>query len=172
MLFNSILPQRFWNKVQASDSGCWLWTGSINNWGYGVCSFRGEQFKVHRLAHETFLGPIPAGLEVDHLCRVRHCVNPLDLEAVTKRENGLRGISPQAQNARKTHCPQGHSYSGGNLYPISTRPSDRRCRICEGARYARSRIALGKPLPSVLLGVPIEAVLPSVEVRADLVKAK
>ena len=101
---------RFWAKVQQTES-CWLWTAARDHRGYG--EFRVElpparPAKAHRFAYETLIGPIPDGLELDHLCRVRNCVNPEHLEPVTGRVNTLRGESPAAQNARKTHCVRGH----------------------------------------------------------------
>ena len=118
----------FWAKVNKTDS-CWLWTGSINNKGYGRLS----GVYAHRAAYELLVGPIPEGKELDHLCRVTHCVNPEHLEPVTHRENLLRGKSPAAIQAKITHCLQGHAYEGVNLY---VRLGKRHCRKCM-ARYQR-----------------------------------
>ena len=92
----------------------------------------------HRLAYELEIGPIPAGLEIDHLCRVRNCVNPAHLEPVTHAENIRRGTGPLAENARKTECVHGHPLEGANLY---VRPGDghRQCRACNTARSAAWR---------------------------------
>lgn len=116
----------FADKVDFTDS-CWLWTGAKNPNGYGV--FRGvdRTHIAHRWAYETFVEPCP-GLDVDHLCRVRNCVNPDHLEAVTRQENLLRGVGLAAQNAAKTHCPQGHLLSGDNL--CGGTPG-RKCKICK-----------------------------------------
>lgn len=134
--------QRWVSKVAISHdpAGCWLWQGSINPCGYG--QFRTNQFRshqsrgdtvirAHRYAYLRFIGPIPEGLHLDHLCRVRSCVNPAHLEAVTNKENGLRGVGAGALNARKTHCPKGHPYSGDNVI-LEPRPwgFSRRCRAC------------------------------------------
>lgn len=84
---------RFWAKVDIDPpSGCWLWTGAVDEaTGYGRFWTADGLGYAHRIAHELFVGPIPAGLDIDHLCRVRRCVNPAHLEPVTRRENLLRG---------------------------------------------------------------------------------
>lgn len=71
-------------------NGCWLWTASLNNFGYGNFSLHGKPTLAHRAAWEIYVAPIPAGLHIDHLCRVRHCVNPEHLEVVTRAENMRR----------------------------------------------------------------------------------
>src|ERR1044071_9710556 len=90
------LPDRFWSKVQPCPmSGCWLWCATIRANGYGVFGFRSQKKKqsraAHRVSFETLVGTVSKGLEIDHLCRVRSCVNPAHLEAVTKQENIRRG---------------------------------------------------------------------------------
>ncbi len=124
-------PDRFWSKVNKTES-CWLWTASINPEGYGKFWVAGKgRLRAHRVAYELVVGPIPEGLQIDHLCRVRHCVNPSHLEPVTHRENLLRGIGIPAVNAKKTHCLRGHPFSGDNLY-IEPK-GGRRCRECRRA---------------------------------------
>jgi hypothetical protein len=116
------------------NSGCWLWVGPINYAGYAVMEVNGRQVRGARFAFEMFKGKIPDGLTIDHLCRVRCCVNPDHLEAVPIRVNILRGENPPAKNGRKTHCNQGHPLSGENLYIA---PSGKRfCRICRRTRWA------------------------------------
>ena len=118
---------RFWPKVKKTET-CWLWMGFLNNWGYGLF-FDDVQIHSHRWAYIQAKGPIPTGLQIDHLCRVRHCVKPDHLEAVTLYVNILRGEGRSAQNARKTKCIRGHPLSGENLY---VRPDGKRqCRECK-----------------------------------------
>ena len=122
-------------------SGCWLWPGAKNSLGYGYIRVRGRQSRVHRVVYEDRIGPIPDGLELDHLCRVRHCCNPDHLEPVTGRENLHRSPSTLARlNADKTHCPAGHPYSGRNLRISAV--GKRECRACcneSAARYRERR---------------------------------
>jgi hypothetical protein len=131
--------ERFWEKVDASGS-CWLWTAAKMQAGYGVFGVTHARVVLaHRFAWEWLVGPIPQGLELDHLCRVPQCVNPDHLEPVTPRVNKLRGQSPSALHARKTHCPQGHPYAGRNLYVA---PSGQRgCRECNRANQRRRKAA-------------------------------
>lgn len=126
---------RFWAKVNKTET-CWLWTASKKPKGYGEFSVDGSLVYAHRFAYEAVVGPIPAGLTLDHLCRVRHCVNPTHLEAVTNRENNLRGESQSAAHARKTRCPQGHEYAGENLIVYR---GARQCRECRNRRKREQR---------------------------------
>lgn len=82
----------FDSRYRVSDSGCWIWQGSVSNTGYGRIGSR----YAHRVSYERSNGPIPDGLTIDHLCRTTLCVNPDHLEPVTHRENVLRGMSPGA----------------------------------------------------------------------------
>jgi hypothetical protein len=133
--------ERFWPRVDKRPDGCWIWTGSTDGHGYGQFRADGTMVKAYRWAYEDTHGPVPAGLELDHVCRVRRCVNPDHLEPVTHRENVLRGESITADQAKRTHCPKGHPYSGANL---KIRPNGkRRCVTChresERRRKARQR---------------------------------
>lgn len=129
---------RFTEKTKAGDDGCIVWTASGNGAGYGAMFIaKGKRVLAHRWSYEHFVGPIPDGLHIDHLCRNRMCVNPEHLEAVPQRANTLRGIAPTAINAAKTHCHKGHPLSGENLYITPGRGS-RQCRECHRT-YERDR---------------------------------
>ena len=139
--------ERLWEKVIPEPmSGCWLWLGYRNEDGYAVAHIRipGERkriYRVHRLFYELTYGPIPAGREPDHRCRVRSCVNPAHLEIVTTKENVLRGEGITARNARKTHCSYGHALKNENLLIVSRR-DQRTYRICRICRNERDRIRM------------------------------
>ena len=113
-------------------NACWEWQGTrhgrTEDTRYGHISIGGRGRRVHRVAYELWRGPIPEGFTIDHLCRNPGCANPRHLEPVTNKKNILRGNGWAARNARKTHCPQGHEYTIGNLYV--TPKGDRRCREC------------------------------------------
>jgi hypothetical protein len=127
-------------------TGCHLWTGRLNNCGYGVMTFtqagyRTATLSAHKVSYELTNGRVPDGLVIDHLCRVRHCVNPDHMEAVTSRENVMRSpVAQAAINARKTHCPQGHLYTPENMYTV-TKAGGRQCRICGSERNASKAVA-------------------------------
>lgn len=116
------------------NTGCWLWTGCLNKPnGYGLFSRTGKARQVaHVYSYELHVGRVPEGLELDHRCRMRCCVNPTHLEPVTHKVNVLRGDTFQAKNARKTRCPAGHEYAGSNLFEQMTRKGLQRiCRACK-----------------------------------------
>jgi hypothetical protein len=115
---------------------CIIWTGAKIPDGYGIRRHQGRNQLAHRVAYMQEVGPIPEGLEMDHLCRNRLCINTAHLEPVTHRENVLRGIGPTAVNATKTHCPQGHPYAGDNL--VFKPDGGRHCLICR-RRNSRER---------------------------------
>ncbi len=113
--------QRFWNKVDpCRTDGCAIWMARIHD-GYGRFYLNGKEIQ----AHHFLVGEAPAGLEWDHLCRVRSCVWPEHLEAVTRSVNRLRGYQP---NKAKTHCPRGHAYDEANTQFYK---SGRNCRECD-----------------------------------------
>lgn len=119
------------------DDGCWIFTGHKDKKGYGRIGVQQSPGKwknrrAHRVSYELLVGPIPAGLQLDHLCRVPSCVNPDHLEPVTNRENGLRGFSPCGNNARKTHCPLGHAFTPDNTRTKVTKCGTigRECKVC------------------------------------------
>ena len=122
---------RFVNKIHKTN-GCWEWAACLNKQGYGrfnLKNYNGDA--AHRISYELFVGEIPYGLTIDHLCKNTKCVNPAHLEVVTMKENCLRGLSPPSLNARKEKCPYGHKYEGKN------NRGDRVCMICK--RYAGAR---------------------------------
>lgn len=117
---------------ERSDNDCWKWTGVMHSEGYGKI---GRKY-AHRVFYERLRGPIPEGLQIDHLCRNRACVNPDHLEAVTQEINLLRGNSPAAIAARKTHCIRGHELIPENIYLRKDCPS----RMCNECRRIRARL--------------------------------
>jgi hypothetical protein len=127
---------RFWQKLEKTDS-CWLWTAGLFTDGYGLFWDGKKTVGAHRFSYELLVGVIPIGLVLDHLCRVRSCVNPAHLEPVTHRENILRGDGIAARRARQTHCVRGHELIGENIDRVSTRPSARHCRTCHLERLHR-----------------------------------
>lgn len=133
------LIDKFMARVDKRADGCWLWTGGTNASGYGrfALGHRGIE-QAHRWSYEHHIGPIPDGLQIDHLCRVHGCVNPAHMEPVTGRENVRRGETLPAANAVKTHCPRGHTYDDANTY-VSGR-GERTCRTCrrDAARARRA----------------------------------
>lgn len=126
--------ERFWSKVEVTDT-CWLWTGHLNKkgkYGHIRTGFGESKVIAHRFSWEfTNQIPVTAGLELDHLCRVRICVNPAHLEPVTHKTNILRGESPSAHHARKTHCNSGHEFNVENTYRNAI--GRRQCKVCRRA---------------------------------------
>lgn len=128
--------ERFWAKVNKTDT-CWLWTGAMVPQGYGQAGADGKTWRAHRLAWLITHGELPPKpLVFDHVCRIRNCVNPSHLEAVSTRENVLRGVGHTAQNARKTHCKNGHEYTAENTRLYGPHHY-RCCRSCEREKWYR-----------------------------------
>lgn len=123
-------------KVTKTDK-CWLWDGCVDRGGYGEVGYESRKVMVHRLVYELLVGNIPEKYEIDHLCKVRNCINPDHLEAVTRAENCRRSDSPWAKNARKTHCKQGHEFDEINTYYIRT--GGRSCKTCSRNNVAKKR---------------------------------
>jgi hypothetical protein len=121
------------------NSGCWLWTGAVHPLGYGGFYFRGKRWPAYRVSYTLLRGEIPAGLQLDHLCRTPACVNPDHLEPVTQGENQRRGVGFSGKNARKTHCPKGHPYDENNTLRHRTTGA-RKCRQCN-TESCRKRFA-------------------------------
>lgn len=145
------VPARLWSRVDRSGGPhtCWLWLGRTNAKGYGRITVNGQGRFVHRVAYELLVGPIPDGLQIDHVkasgCTNRNCVNPEHLEPVTSRENNLRSDCVSARNAAKTHCPKGHPYDDDNTY--MTKAGTRQCRRCNVLRE-RARAAAAREVAS------------------------
>lgn len=123
----SILPRHIRRNIELGDGDCWLWMRSRDRDGYGWASLHDRTHQAHRLVFVLVMGPPPAGLVLDHLCRVRHCVSPAHLQPVTNRENLARGETP---TGAKT-CSEGHL--------LTWTGSQRRCLICAKKRTALYR---------------------------------
>ena len=128
---DSKLPPGFWDKcIPEPNSGCWLWIGAIDAYGYGNWWSGSSYVKPHRVAYEAARGPIAAGLVIDHLCRNRCCINPLHLEPVTNAENVRRGAADRW--SEKKSCSQGHAVTTENT--LIKRGTQRICRECNRLR--------------------------------------
>ena len=123
MPFNLTASQRFFAKIDFAGpipqhcpalGGCWIWKERLNPYGYGQFH-DGKTYYAHRYMYQLLGGVVPDDLTIDHLCRIRHCVNPDHFDVVSRKINVLRGIGVAAVNARKTHCIHGHPLSGLNL---------------------------------------------------------
>ena len=122
------------NFVPVPESGCWLWTAGENGDGYGVFNVSGVKTKAaHRIAYEWLVGEIPKGLVIDHLCRVRCCVNPAHMRITTHLENIRAGEAPTIQIWKSSKCKRGHDLTGHNA--IVRKDGWRRCRTCTNANY-------------------------------------
>ena len=138
------ISEFLWSKFKVDEAtGCWLYQLALNNNGYGFRTVYPASGKrtvgVHRIFYEALVGPVPEGLQLDHVrargCVHRHCANPAHLEPVSGRVNKRRGTGLCAQNAVKTHCPQSHPYSVENTYWEQHRNGPRRhCVTCRARR--------------------------------------
>ena len=133
---NQTVLERFMSKIIKDISGCWLWSGATNREGYGKFTVGRITVAAHRFIFAEMVASIP-----DHLCRVRHCVNPVHLEPVTMRENLLRGNTLQARNAAKTHCDHGHEFTAQNTRIVNG--FWRACRECSLSAKEKKRRAAG-----------------------------
>lgn len=130
------------DRYAVDEHGCWIWLGGVCEDGYGKCGARAGQSLAHRAFYAIIKGPIPAGMEIDHLCKNRLCVNPTHLEAVTHRENIRRGdYRSNHRNGRKTHCLRGHEFTPENIYTYTPRgmKTRRKCRACNRANAAKRK---------------------------------
>ncbi len=126
----------FWLKVEKDQSGCWLWTAAINQFGYGSTGKgpgKPGTMLAHRFAYEYLVGSIPPGMTIDHLCRVRNCVNPQHLEPVPYAENRRR------EYERRTVCKNGHPVTTENIAHRPDRPNARECRACRVLHRERAK---------------------------------
>jgi len=137
-----------WQFKVNSATNCWEWQRSRTR-GYGTYKTPMERM-AHRVYYRALCGEIVGDLTLDHLCRILCCVNPAHLEQVTMVENVMRGNSPVALNARKTHCKYGHPFSGSNLvlFHSPNRNVGRTCRIC-GRNRCKAKRLKAKELPNV-----------------------
>jgi len=144
--------KRFAAKYVERDMGyrspCWVWTAAKTANGYARMRVDGAAQLAHRVSYEHHVGPIPDGLDIDHLCRVRHCVNPAHMEPVTRGENIARGLVPSLVRARAaavTHCPLGHEYTPENT--VIDPGGSRLCRTCQNENSRAQRLKrAGLPL--------------------------
>ena len=127
---------RLFSKITVNADGCWLWDGATVN-GYGsINSRKAGSRRAHRVAYEILVGAVPDGLDLDHLCRVRNCINPTHLEPVTRTENILRGLGPlvtRERNRRRTHCKRGHELTPENT---GRQRAGRFCKACKRLQKA------------------------------------
>lgn len=144
--------QRIYDKTDRSGE-CWVWQATVSHTGYAMMFIEGKMRSVHRWSYEHFVGPIPEGLHLDHLCHTmdsscgggtaclhRRCVNPAHLEPVTHAENVRRGLSFAGVEARQTHCHRGHPLTPDNLYDVPSYAGVRRCLTCRRANEEAARL--------------------------------
>lgn len=147
-MLTALQERIFDGSMPEPNTGCWLWTQSVRGRsGYGSMSIDNRTVYAHRTSYQAFRGPIPNGKQLDHLCRVRRCVNPDHLEVVTSKINTLRSEAASAINARKTHCLRGHLFDESNTQSYvrsSTGSVIRYCRECGLAKKRRLRAAAGR----------------------------
>lgn len=125
---------------RVNEDGCWIWLGPKYRGTYGKFMAKRRHILAHRASYEVSVGPIPQGFVIDHLCRIPLCINPAHLEAVSNKENLLRGIGCAAINSRKTHCVRGHELIGDNLYIYYGK---RICKQCRRETLKAWRLANG-----------------------------
>lgn len=155
MLFKTTLPLRFWSKVYADPSGCWIWDGARHPLGYGNFNIGGGKYQgAHRACFEALVGVVAPGFELDHLCRVPPCVNPLHVESVTHRVNVLRGAAPKARAWRENICLRGHSLITYG-YVRKDRAGRRQCKLCRNILRNQARVVAKEGRLCLLCQEPI-----------------
>lgn len=157
---NVPLGQRIRERCDVQPDGCWKWNGSVDRKGYGRLMVKLRRVFAHRISYEAFRGPIPHGLVIDHLCRNPPCCNPDHLEAVTRRENTIRGTNPAAIAAKRSACQKGHAYVDGSY--LVTAHGCRRCLICtkeSNKAIARARKLARAKKSAALIGTVALAAL-------------
>jgi|SRR6266436_10149715 len=134
MIFTSEEARDFWTKVDMNGpkkpwmrKRCWIWRAFLTKKGYASITFRSKKTYAHILSYLIHIGPIGEGLEIDHKCRTTNCIRPSHLQAITHRENMLRGNTIVTMQTARTHCPKNHPLSGENLYVYAGK---RGCFIC------------------------------------------
>jgi hypothetical protein len=139
----SSLADRFVDKVIVMPDGCWKWTASTTALGYGKLGVSGHGWRpAHRVAYELFIGPIPAGRVIHHVCRNPSCVNPTHLMPTTASEHTYLDDTITRRKAGQTHCIHGHELDEKNTY--IRRNGTRHCKKCDanrGRQYYRQRKA-------------------------------
>lgn len=137
------IAERIAARILVDDNGCWIWQGGLTKNGYGTIGFDRKKFYVHRASYTAHVGEIPAGLDLDHLCRVRSCCNPEHLEPVTRSENLRRSPLVGRTGSSPTHCKRGHEFTPENTRPVwyvrvdGSRGATRACIACR--RLAEER---------------------------------
>lgn len=151
------LPVALASKIEVDGDGCWLWLAHCDRNGYGKAQsgVKSKGMVAHKAVYQILVGQVPEGLTLDHLCRVRNCVNPAHLEPVTLKENVGRGT---ARCSKITHCPAGHAYDADNTYAYR---GARFCRECYRQKGRERRIARRNNHP-IAVGVA-EAPVPAGE---------
>jgi hypothetical protein len=155
MKMNEAEFMRFMEKIDVGEfykNDCWSWRSTMASGGYAYWFFRGKQQKVSRIVYEHWKGRIPHGLVVDHICNNPPCVNPDHLQAVTQKQNVLRGNGPTAINARKTHCKRGHKFTKKTIYTYGNKDG-KECVVCKESYYRRNVPIKHKPFSSKYRGV-------------------
>lgn len=133
----SVISKAWKERIVNNSNGCWMWVGGKNVNGYASGQLNNRTVRVHKAIYELLVKKVGRGLELDHLCKNRNCVNPRHLEEVTHLENMRRGVL-----ANKTHCVRGHKLDGENLLPST--PKRRSCRLCGRIRVREWRKKYGK----------------------------